>query len=322
MADFFPPFAESGDRRLPTLTEQQQGFACGSADRALFDGLFHRLESQIANIATEAGVVSTQAGDPTLLTRAVIELIAQRVIDSIDTAGIDLSDYITMTLARARLPIFPDVQNSDGHLFVLSPSTGVVRVPGAYDFNHRGILRVTTAQTDFNTDPSKTYHLRWNPVEGFVLRDLASNIYNPTILAETNPVFDSTYDDMLVARVVTNSSNAVTVTNLKNRARLWEGASGDYNFGTIPALSHSQPVLAAPIDYNFARTPFVTYTSFSTSGGSNQAGGLDIGQTQYFNPENQRNIITRYNARIALQVSNERSVAQTRYATFGLLIQA
>src|SRR5690606_38941054 len=63
-------------------------------------------------------------------------------------------------------------------------------------------------------------HLRWNPTDGFVLRDLASGTYNPGTLAEADTTFDSGYDDMLVARVITNSSNVPTITNLVNRSTL------------------------------------------------------------------------------------------------------
>lgn len=214
MADFDPPFADQGERRLPTTTEQQQGFPCGPASRELFNGLFWLLQGQIKDIADEAGVIPSQEGDITLLKRAVLALIDAA------TGGGTADNYILMDQARSRLPIYPDVQHETGHLGVLSPSTGTVRVPGGRTFLHRGIFPVTTVQTDFATDPSKTYHLRWNPTDGFVLRDLASGTYNPGTLAETDTTFDSGYDDMLVARVITNSSNVPTITNLVNRSTL------------------------------------------------------------------------------------------------------
>lgn len=252
MVDFTPPFGQDGERRLPTSTEQQLGFSCDPAQlRELFNGLFWLLQGQIKDIADEAGVIPSQDGDITLLKRAVIALIASA------TGGGTADDYIMMTQARSRLPFYPDVLNVDGHLSVVSPSTGLVRVPAGLDFMHRGIYRVTTAQTDFPTDPSKTYHLRWNPSDGFVLRDLASGTYNPGSLAEVNPVFDSTYDDMLVARVITNSSNAATVTNLINRNVLrfkgtLSGSPGADNGVNGAQFSFSQVL-------NMARTPDMSY---------------------------------------------------------------
>jgi len=135
---------------------------------------------------------------------------------------------------------------------------GTVRVPAGLDFMHRGIFRVTTTQTDFVTDPSKTYHLRWNPTDGFVLRDLASGAYNPGSLAEMNPVFDSTYDDMLVARVITNMSNVATVTNLVNRDRL---TAAVLRTETFTRTTDANGNILSPFGaeaLNWARTPAVT----------------------------------------------------------------
>lgn len=259
MADFTPPFADNGERRLPTPTEQQLGIPCGAGTRELFNGLFWLLQGQVKNIADEAGVSPDQDGDITLLKRAVLALI--------DAAtGGNPEGYILMTQARARLPVFPDVLHEDGHLAVMSPSTGNVRVPAGRDFLHRGIHLTTTSQQDFPTDPSKTYHLRWNPTDGFVLRDLASGTYNPTVLAEVSPAFDSTYDDMLVARVITNSSNAVTVTNLVNRDRMtavyekttWQQQTGGWE--GLPRFTGT---------INFARTPTGTWETMNVELTSN-----------------------------------------------------
>lgn len=251
MVDFTPPFGQDGERRLPNGTEQQLGFSCDPAQlRELFNGLFWLLQGQIKDIADEAGVIPSQDGDITLLKRAVIALIASA------TGGGTADDYIMMTQARSRLPFYPEVLNVDGHLSVVSPSTGQVRVPAGLDFLHRGIFRVTTTQTDFPTDPSKTYHLRWNPSDGFVLRDLASGTYNPGSLAEVNPVFDSTYDDMLVARVITNSNNVPTITNLKNAAviRLKADVMGTPNLSSFPSgVNGSQFDFTVAV--NCARTP-------------------------------------------------------------------
>lgn len=213
MADFNPAFGANGARRAPTTDEQSLGFACGPADRELFNYLAHLMQGQVKNIADEAGVASNAAGDLTVLYRAVAALISAATGD--EPAG-----YMLSAQFLARHPTFPEVLNTDGKIVITAPSTGVVRVPGGVEFLHRGFGFYTTAQEDLNTDASKTYHLRWNPTDGFELHDLASGTYNPSTLAETNITFDSTYDDMLVARVVTNSSNVATITNLANKSRL------------------------------------------------------------------------------------------------------
>jgi len=213
MADFDPPFAQNGEFRFPNANEQSLGWPCGPIDQNLLNGLFRIHNGNIGNVIAEAGVTGPD-GDLTKLRRAIEALIAAA------TGGGTAEDYILMTQARNRLPIFPDVQNVDGRIGVTAPSTGTVRLAGGVEFLHRGIFRVTTTQTDFATDPSKTYHLRWNPDDGFVLRDLASGTYNPGTLSESNVAFDSTYSDMLIARVITNSSNVATITTLANKDRI------------------------------------------------------------------------------------------------------
>lgn len=268
MADFDPPFADQGERRVPLSTEQQLGWPCGPASRELFNYLFWLQQGQIRSIADEAGVASEQSGDHTVLKRAVLALIEAAIATLDPPEDPDLSAFVTINQARSRLPIFPDVLHGDGHLGVFSPSTGVVRVPAGRNFLHRGIALVTTSEVNLNTDASKIYHLRWNPADGFVLRDLASGTYNPGTLSEDNPVFDTAHDDMLVARVVTNSSNAATVTNLLNKSvlRFSEGIAA-VNFQQ-PGTNASRGDIIA--DLNWARTPKLksfsrTYLSTGTS---------------------------------------------------------
>lgn len=133
------------------------------------------------------------------------------------------SDF--MTLARQRIPLFPEVQTVTGKMGVVSPGTGSVVVPNGVAFLHRGIFLDNTdnysaPQKTFATVANKTYHLRWTPLGGFALKDLADGTYNPSVAPETDIIFDSTYDDMLIARVVTNGANVATVTDLANRERL------------------------------------------------------------------------------------------------------
>ena len=216
MADFDPPFAQNGEFRFPNANEQSLGWPCGPIDQRLLNGLFRLHNGNIGEVIREAGVTG-QDGDLTKLVRAIRALIIAEIGEADPGTAGDFSQLVLMAQARNRLPIFPDVQNVDGRIGVTAPSTGTVRLAGGVEFLHRGIFRVTTTQTDFATDASKTYHLRWNPDDGFVLRDLASGSYNPGTLSESNVAFDSTYSDMLIARVVTNSSNVATITTLANK---------------------------------------------------------------------------------------------------------
>lgn len=249
MADFNLPFAANGERREPTADEQDGGFGCGPANLPLFNWMFFALQAEINKVMLEGGITPSN-GDMTQLWQAI-----QAMIDAA-TGGGDTSTYLLLAQARARLPIFPDVQNTNGHFGMTSPGTGQVRIPSGVIFQHRGIFPVTTVQTDFATDASKTYHVRWNPTDGFTLKDLASGVYNPSTLAEANAAFDSTYDDMLVARVVTNSSNVPTITNLINRAKITfkENQTPTDNIIATgpPGFSYSRDMT---FTYNWARSP-------------------------------------------------------------------
>lgn len=209
MANFLIPFGEDSERRQPTSDERQNGFPCGPADMRLFNGLFHTIQSEIGEVISYAGLAGDD-GDLTQLRKAI-----KAMIDAA-TGGGDDEDYVLLSQARTRLPIFPEVVNGTGVITVAPNGAGVIRIPAGTTIMHRGIFPTVTVQTDLNTDISKIYHLRWNPTDGFQLKDLANVVYNPTAAAETNTAFDSKYDDMLVSRIVTNSSNVATITNLVN----------------------------------------------------------------------------------------------------------
>jgi hypothetical protein len=178
------------------------------------------------------------------------------------TGGGETSQYLLITQARARLPIFPDVQSADGRINVTSPTGGTLLVPPSVSFQHRGIYPVSTSDyieddRTFTTLANKTYHLRWNPTDGFVLKDLADSGYNPSVLAESNASFDSTYDDMLVARIVTNASNVATITNLANFNQFY--ALG----GRVSSEIASGSSVATTVTLNWARSPKTSMRSYN-----------------------------------------------------------
>lgn len=246
MADFTIPFAQDADIRLATPTEKLTGFPCGPADKTLFDGLFNQLQRELLSIHDAAGIAKSDASYNTTLL-AILALIDAA------TGGGDPSAYVLMSQARARLPIFPEFQTSDFKINVASPATGTVRIPSGVTFLHRGIYLVETTQEDFATSASKTYHVRWNPVDGYSLNDLADAGYNPSGYAEINTSFDSTYDDMLIARVVTNSSNIATITNLANAAVLTRQQTLAGTNGR--SLNLNPSFFDIDDTYNWARTP-------------------------------------------------------------------
>jgi len=161
------------------------------------------------------------------------------------------------------MPVFPEVIGGNGTFTVTNPSAGTVRVAAGTQWTHRGAFTYTSALTDLATLANKTYHLRWTPGSGFVLYDLADGGYNPSALAETNPFFDTSYDNMLVARVVTSAGNVATITTLVNRARL---SSGILTGGVVTRATSPTSVWACqfPTVLNWSRTPAATGSAART----------------------------------------------------------
>lgn len=220
MSDFTTPFGDSSEKRLPTSDERLNGFPCGPANQALFNGLFNQLQAELNAIHVAGGIAGTSDSVNTTL------LNIQALIDAATGGGV-LEGYVLLSQASSRLPIFPEFLTTDGKINLTAPATGTVRIPSGVSFLHRGISSITTVQTDFTTVASKTYHVRWSPGGDYQLKDLADTGYNPTVAAETSDIFDSKYDDMLIARVITNSSNIASFTSLVNKNVLQTSVSID-----------------------------------------------------------------------------------------------
>lgn len=256
MADFAKPFADDGEKRYPETSEKAAGFPCGPADQDLFNGMFYRLEAELGELITYSGITPTDARF-TQVRESIMALI-DAAVGSGDTA-----QFVLMSQARSRIPIFPEVQRDDGLIAVTAPSIGIIRVPGNITFTHRGVFNVTTIETDFSTNSNKIYHIRWNPTDGYQMKDLSDLAYNPSSLDESNIAFDTLFDDMLIARVVTNSSNFSTITNLSNKSRL--GYSEDRERSTLGVVSETSAYGGNSIvkrdivfDLNWSRKPIVT----------------------------------------------------------------
>lgn len=274
MADFSTPFANGADRRLPNSDERANGFPCGPADQKLFNGLFYQLQRELDAIHQAGGV----AGDHSAYNTTLLNI--QALIDAA-TGGGATEGYLLVTQARTRLPHYPEIVSADHRIIVSSPAAGTVRLPGGVTFIHRGIYPVETVETDFVTAASKTYHLRWTYAAGvgtYSLKDLTDVAYNPTALGEGDPAFDSDYDDMLIARVVTNSSNVATITNLANADRMVTSFSKTTSEARTDFNSYAELIAAGYFlqeDLHWARTP----QSFVISSDTEISSTVDAGTT-------------------------------------------
>lgn len=155
-------------------------------------------------------------------------------------------------------PVFPEVLGTG--LFTLTNPANNVRIAAGTQWVHRGVNTYTSVLTDRPTVANKTYHLRWDPVNGFALYDLSSGAYNPSSVAEASVTFDTTYDSMLIARVITNASNVATITPLLNKNNLSysekTGRITDLSFGDVPQYGIDAAYRLDNIfTYNWGRSP-------------------------------------------------------------------
>jgi hypothetical protein len=213
----------------------------------------------VTNVGTGAQVHKETVSDVARLRsiKAVDGLSATQNADDITIGAAGLGQY---------LPFFPEIETSDNKLTITN-STGQVIVAADQSFIHRGLRRILTSDTllasrTFATSANKIYHLRWQWTAGtpvYVLKDLADTGYNPGAAAETSAIFDSKYDDMLIARVVTNGSNAPTVTALRNKHDLKQmfAPAAATRSGTPVNGQGANTETFAIADLNWARTPMV-----------------------------------------------------------------
>lgn len=187
---------------------------------------------------------------------------------------IGLLTVAASSVSASTAPFFPEVLTADGRM-TFTIGTGSIVIDTAQGFQHRGLIKYLTTNTiladrTFATAISKTYHLRWRapgtgmatpagsyPNGRFVLRDLADSGYNPSALSEASTVFDSTYDDMLLARVVTNGSNVLTVTALANLAALKTSVS------RTTTVSSPSATISDAYTVNWARQPTVSLSGWN-----------------------------------------------------------
>lgn len=180
-----------------------------------------------------------------------------------ETGGGDTASFATIATLRSKLRFYPETTTADGRLAISSPSAGTIFVAATGSVIHRSIFEhvigeIPELDRTFSTLPSKVYHLLQNLNSGALsLRDVTDSGYNPGGLPETDKGFDSSYDQALHARIVTNSSNEATITPLVNRSTLQ--MSGEtalhrdtpYQDNVLP----SQVSNGRPLAINWARTP-------------------------------------------------------------------
>jgi hypothetical protein len=162
--------------------------------------------------------------------------------------------------------IFPEILTSNSK-FSLTSGSGQVVLGAGQSFTHRGARAYSTdvfslGQRTLVTQANKTYHGRIRMTAGqtpvLTWCDIADTaVYNPTSKVEADSAFDTTFDDMLFCRVVTNGSNVATVTPLVNKHRLFVRSVTGFTLsvGRTTNSSGAWCYVFAPITTDWSRTP-------------------------------------------------------------------
>lgn len=197
-------------------------------------------------------------------------LIAPNPADTSDSENaITPAQILTMFQSA---PFFPEI-GTPTHTFAITDNLdGTITINDGQEWIHRGVFRYSMGDIIVGDRTlahvlNKTYHLRWHaPGKGdatpiatypngrLVLKDLADVAYNAGALAETNAAFDTAYDDMLIARVVTDGANSPTITSLFNHKTPIDTVnhnSPDYFLDNIGGVKPNTIIL------NWGRTPIV-----------------------------------------------------------------
>jgi len=214
---------------------------------AFMSSWFNRMLAQLRRAIDGMGIERDNADDDMLL-------------KAIKKAG---STSSIVNLFRASMPLFPEIQTVDGK-FTITTGSGTVVIGAGQTFLHRGAFQHSTddyelADRTFAHGANKTYHLRWkwngpSSAPTFHLYDLADSGYNPTALAETKIDFDTKYDDMLVAKIVTNGSNVATITPLVNRMKLDLDITGPNANFTVLGGTFTAGILGPEVGLNNPNT--------------------------------------------------------------------
>lgn len=170
----------------------------------------------------------------------------------------------------ATLPIFPEI-SSGGNAFTFTPSVGQIVVDTAQTWLHRGVKIYNTnsfviGDRTFPTAASKTYHLVWDAPGTGLAAPLAAYPFGRFSLidrtaaspVETDASYDTTYDRMLLARVVTSAGNVLTVNALINRSRLLARYEAAESFTRTTSVDGGLVAPFATATLNWSRTPVVS----------------------------------------------------------------
>lgn len=169
---------------------------------------------------------------------------------------------VTNTLRLNRT--YPEVETIDNEMTVTSIGGNIVLSETSETWVWRGHRRFSVgdfllADRTLAHTANKTYHLRWHaPGTGTATPEATYpngrfELADMTALTEDDAQYDSTYDRVLIARVVTNGANVATVTQIPNAHEI-HGTALVYKSTISQSLDWTE-LLGADLAVVLPRTP-------------------------------------------------------------------
>ena len=180
---------------------------------------------------------------------------------------------------------YPYIVSKTQRLELIQHGAWKIEIDRGQIFNWRGTWNINTgafseSERSFDLAPSATYHLRWQPSDGFLLFNLNDVTYNPQGLAESSAVFDTTFDDMLIAKIITDEQGITEIITFRNTQRLlvqWLSNQPSKIQASSTGAAFYDSTSVANLSLQWSRTPCVYWQGVSgLDYGSNYRASLGI----------------------------------------------
>lgn len=176
----------------------------------------------------------------------------------------DAPSYVKGITPNPNPLYYPEILTANHMLHIFDNRNGTCGVGTDQWFIWRNVWKFNTsdytpAERTLPIKPKQTYHVRWTQTAGFSIHALSDSQYNPQGLAETHSSFDTSYDDMLLARVRTDSNNQADITPLVNQQQLSISAETSFFWPTRNTDEEKRYFEFEPqasLTINWARTPY------------------------------------------------------------------
>jgi hypothetical protein len=167
------------------------------------------------------------------------------------------------------MPFYPEILTPSNTL-AMDISDNQIQIREGQSFVWRGVWKICTEDYSqnlrtFQLEPQKSYHIRWQPQNGFCLKDLADKNYNPAQYSDAHPAFDSQFDDLFIARILMNNATPA-ITLLKNMHILqttWSTSPLSWVVGVQNNQSFDKYSAQGALMLNWGRTPMTHFWGIS-----------------------------------------------------------